>query len=786
MNIGQRLIAGFVGIALLVALVGAIAVQQQLAMAKVAAVAEATHVAESSAYTITYSDESTGQNELYRDPAALQEFILQLHELQGRDVEVVDTHKKILADAAPEDIGTFVEHDPDDQILQTIADGMPRTLLEINDEFPAGIQQIIVPLKTKQGETIGAVIMEYTGLYNEMAGYAQDTIRIIVIASICGLLLAIALGVLISRSIANPMRHIQAAMGDIISGDLERVVPVQGGGELQLLARTFNQMSAQLLLSRQQLQSWNQNLERTVADRTAQLEQIAAQAKAAREVAEQANRMKSQFLANMSHELRTPLNSIINFTRILLVGTRGPVTDGQADYLTRVRHSGEHLLGLINDILDLSKIEAGRMELFKETLAIGEVIHSVHSTALGLTKDKPIKLHYELAPDLPPIEADRTRVRQILLNLLSNAAKFTEEGQIIMRVERAGEQLLLSVSDTGIGIPADQLTTIFEEFRQVESDSDRAYGGTGLGLAISRRFVELHGGKIWAESTLGAGSTFFFSLPLNAAAQPAAPLLVAPESALEQDGPTILVVDDDDAAVEIIGTYLRPDGYRVVSVTDSRQALAQARLLAPAAIILDVFMPHKDGWEVLTELKADAELAEVPVVLYTIADEQRLGYHLGASAYLLKPIDEQHLRQTLSQLVGPSATIVAIDDDPDALEITAQQLSQLGSHRVVRASNGIDGLARVRETQPDVIILDLMMPELDGFAVLDQLKADPQTAAIPVVVLTARELSAQEHSWLRGQVSALLAKGETSTEQLLHKLSEVVATVTTSAVTTAE
>jgi CheY-like chemotaxis protein len=342
------------------------------------------------------------------------------------------------------------------------------------------------------------------------------------------------------------------------------------------------------------------------------------------------------------------------------------------------------------------------------------------------------------------------------------------------------------VSDTGIGIPADQLTTIFEEFRQVESDSDRAYGGTGLGLAISRRFVELHGGKIWAESTLGAGSTFIFSLPLNAAAQPAAPLLVAPESALEQDGPTILVVDDDDAAVEIIGTYLRPDGYRVVSVTDSRQALAQARLLAPAAIILDVFMPHKDGWEVLTELKADAELAEVPVVLYTIADEQRLGYHLGASAYLLKPIDEQHLRQTLSQLVGPSATIVAIDDDPDALEITAQQLSQLGSHRVVRASNGIDGLARVRETQPDVIILDLMMPELDGFAVLDQLKADPQTAAIPVVVLTARELSAQEHSWLRGQVSALLAKGETSTEQLLHKLSEVVATVTTSAVTTAE
>jgi CheY-like chemotaxis protein/nitrogen-specific signal transduction histidine kinase len=539
-------------------------------------------------------------------------------------------------------------------------------------------------------------------------------------------------------------------------------------------------------VARQQLQTWNKSLERTVADRTAQLEHIATEARAAREVAEQANRMKSQFLANMSHELRTPLNSIINFTRILLVGTRGPVTEGQSDYLNRVRHSGEHLLGLINDILDLSKIEAGRMELFKENLSIGELIHSVHSTALGLTKDKPIKLHHELAPGLPPIEADRTRVRQILLNLLSNAAKFTDQGEIIIRVERSGAQLVLSVTDTGIGIPDGHLNTIFEEFRQVDSDSDRAYGGTGLGLAISRRFVELHGGRIWAESTIGSGSTFYFTLPLAASVEPVAPVAPEPSNPIQPDGPTILVIDDDESAIEIISTYLRPDGYRVVKVTDSRHALAQARLIDPAAIILDVFMPHKDGWEILTELKADPELASVPVVLYTIADEQRLGYHLGASAYLLKPIDEQHLRQTLSQLVAPSSTIVVIDDDANALEITAQQLEQLGSRRVVTANNGRDGLARVRETMPDAIILDLMMPELDGFMVLDQLKADPQTAGIPVVVLTARELSSQEHIWLRGQVSGLLAKGETSTEQLLHKLTEVVTTVTTTAVATAE
>jgi CheY-like chemotaxis protein len=334
-------------------------------------------------------------------------------------------------------------------------------------------------------------------------------------------------------------------------------------------------------------------------------------------------------------------------------------------------------------------------------------------------------------------------VRQILLNLLSNAAKFTEQGEIAVRVTRHDANLLVSVSDTGIGIPPEHLATIFEEFRQVDNDNDRAYGGTGLGLAISRRFTEMHGGKLWVESTYGVGSTFGFSLPIAEA--PAHTPMILPElpALLEQGGPTVLVIDDDPAAIEIVHTYLQQDGYRVVGISDSRRALAQARLLDPIAIILDVFMPHKDGWELLAEFKADPDLALIPVILYTIADEQRLGYHLGASAYLLKPINEQHLRATLGQLVAPSSTIVVIDDEPNALEITAHQLEQAGGHHVVTASDGHTGLARIAETRPDAIILDLMMPEIDGFMVLEQLKSNPQTADIPVIVLTAKELTAQ-------------------------------------------
>jgi CheY-like chemotaxis protein/nitrogen-specific signal transduction histidine kinase len=505
---------------------------------------------------------------------------------------------------------------------------------------------------------------------------------------------------------------------------------------------------------------------------SAELARANGEAQLARAAAEQASQLKSEFLANMSHELRTPLNSIINFTRILASGMRGPVNLDQIDYLNRVRTSGEHLLGLINDILDLSKIESGRMELYAESIQVAEIIQGVMSTASGLTKGKPIELYQEIALGLPLIEADRTRLRQILLNLISNAAKFTERGSIAVQARFDGAHILVSVTDTGIGIAPEHLGAIFEEFRQIESATNRRYEGTGLGLAICRKLVELHGGKIWLESTPGIGSTFTFSLPVAGALPGAAEAALV--ASAEVRGVPVLVIDDDPAAIEIVATYLAHDGYSVYGITDSRRAIEEARLIRPAAIILDVLMPYKDGWEVLAELKEDAELCAVPVVLFSIVEERKLGFYLGASAYLIKPVDADELRTTVTRLVAGDATILVIDDDPNALEIVSHQLEQAGAYRVVTASGGQLGLDRVSDARPDLIVLDLMMPEVDGFTVLDALERQPGSRDIPVIVLTAKDLTAQERDFLHHRVSGLLLKGQTPEDLLLGKVRDLL------------
>ncbi len=280
--------------------------------------------------------------------------------------------------------------------------------------------------------------------------------------------------------------------------------------------------------------------------------------------------------------------------------------------------------------------------------------------------------------------------------------------------------MIISVSDTGIGIASEYLTTIFEEFRQLEGTANRRYEGTGLGLAICRKLVQLHGGELWVESTPDVGSTFTFSLPL--ALRTPAVVGCATLATSSSTGIPVLVVDDDPTTIEIVAAYLEHDGYAVYGLTDSRPVLAEARALRPAAIILDVMMPHKDGWEVLAELKSEPQLQTVPIVLYTIMEEQKQGFYLGASAYLTKPIDADQLRATLEQLVGHEATVLVIDDDSNACDIVTAQLEAVGSYQVVTAKGGQAGLAQVAAAPPDLIILDLMMPDVDGFAVLAALE----------------------------------------------------------------
>ncbi len=336
------------------------------------------------------------------------------------------------------------------------------------------------------------------------------------------------------------------------------------------------------------------------------------------------DRLKSQFLANMSHELRTPLNSIIGFSRVILKGIDGPITELQDQDLNAIYNSGQHLLRLINDILDLSKIDAGKMELAFEDVNVSELLQSVIPTANGLIKEKPLKLEQNITPNLPIVHADATRLRQVLINLLSNAAKFTDEGTITIFAEsqtaESGQpEVVIKVTDTGPGISEEDQKKLFQAFSQVDSSPTRKTGGTGLGLSISKRLIELHGGRIDVISEVGKGSTFYFTLPIPSTAP------TQDFNDIQPEGKTILAVEDDNQIIGLYERYLKPQGYKVVGLTDPTQALSRARQLKPFVITLDIMMPGKDGWSVLAELKKDPVTRDIPVFICSILEEEEKG-----------------------------------------------------------------------------------------------------------------------------------------------------------------
>jgi signal transduction histidine kinase/CheY-like chemotaxis protein len=492
------------------------------------------------------------------------------------------------------------------------------------------------------------------------------------------------------------------------------------------------------------------------------------------------DRLKSQFLANMSHELRTPLNSIIGFSRVILKGIDGPITEQQRQDLEAIFNSGQHLLGLINDILDLSKIEAGKMELSFEPTDLKEIIRGVMSTAIALVKDKPIELQQSVPADLPTIIADSRRIRQVLLNLVSNAAKFTDHGFIRLEARVDGDFVTISVSDTGIGIPPDKLPRIFEAFTQVDASPSRKYGGTGLGLTISKSFVELHGGRIWVESELGKGSTFTFTLPIQGPSQiraetgpqveEAPPPEEAPTPMATGPERVVLCVDDDEGVITLFRRYLDKQGYRVVGLTDPFRVVEEARRIRPFAITLDVMMPGKDGWQVIQELKADPDTRDIPVVMCTIVSEKGRGLSLGAADYLIKPILEQDLIAALDRLDREEGRhrVLVVDDQPDDRNLLRRMIETQEGYEVMEAASGQEAIMLVHQRRPHIIILDLLMPEMDGFAVLEALKADETTRAIPIIVVTAKELTERDRQLLNNRIEALIQKGVLQQEELLE------------------
>lgn len=524
----------------------------------------------------------------------------------------------------------------------------------------------------------------------------------------------------------------------------------------------------------------------------AQLAVAIQNARAFREQQETAERLKeidklkTQFLANMSHELRTPLNSIIGFSRVILKGIDGPLTELQKTDLTSIHNSGQHLLGLINNILDLSKIEAGKMELNFEETEVEPIIKTVISTASALVKDKPVTLDHEVPENLPKIWADPTRLRQVILNLVSNACKFTEEGSVTTRVWVQGAEagspgrVYFAVTDTGIGIPEDQLTTIFEEFTQVDASTTRKVGGTGLGLPISRHFVEMHKGKIWVNSILGQGSIFTFYIPIKPSSEEEAVVsdeVLEDDSANQANKRVVVAIDDDPGVITLYKRYLEKQNYEVIGIDLTKDILAQVKASNPFAILLDVVIPDRDGWGLMKELKAAPFTKDIPLIICSIVSDKNKGFSLGATNYLVKPIVENELVEALKHIDHQQKEVVKVlivDDHADDVLLIRRILEAQSNYNIFEASNGKEGLELVKNKTPDLIILDLNMPEMDGFAMLEVLKSTEKTRAIPIIIVSAEQLSPEDYRRLTGQVEVLLRKGIFTENELLEDVSQAL------------
>jgi signal transduction histidine kinase/CheY-like chemotaxis protein len=574
----------------------------------------------------------------------------------------------------------------------------------------------------------------------------QSRLWLILIAAASLLVAALILWLFVFRNVLRRLTALVNSMLAIARGEL--ATPIAAGGPDEL-----GDMSGALAVFR---------------DNAREIRAAHEEAERARAEAEAASRTKSIFLANMSHELRTPLNAIIGYSEILVedAADRGDTTT--VGDLQKIQGAGKHLLDLINGILDLSKIEAGRMDVYLEQIYLAKLVEDVRTIVEPLVKKNGNALLIRCAPDIGSMRTDLTKLKQSLINLLSNAAKFTQNGTVTLAVSReqppAGPaRFTFHVSDTGIGMNEEQLGRLFQAFTQADSSTTRHYGGTGLGLTITRHFASMLGGTIQVTSKSGEGSSFIMTLPDQPipASAPAAPAMPVAAAKDEATGLTVLVVDDDPAVHDLLTATLTKENYRLLHARDGAEALEILRKTPPDIVTLDVMMPKVDGWSVLGMMKSDPALDHIPVIMVTIVDDRNLGYSLGASEFMTKPIDRARLLALVRRFAGhePQARVLIVDDDPEVRDIVRTTLESSGL-KTFQAANGRAAIEWLeRHPPPSLILLDLLMPEMDGLEFINRIQDQGKLVDVPIVVLTAKELSAQERAFLAERTLLILSKG---------------------------
>ena len=659
------------------------------------------------------------------------------------------------------------------------------------------------------GQKIGAIYLKakFAGLEKDRL---LEPLRGMAILFLLSMLFAFFASRFMQRGISDPITRLAAAARQVATeGNYKvRVESKRAGGETGVLIEAFNSMlgtiqqrDADLLVAKDNaetarerlaeinamLEEVNRTLEEKVRDRTAELEKMMLTAK-------EANLAKSSFLAKMSHELRTPMNAIIGYSEILLEDATDGGNRSAMDDLGKILSAARHLLGLINDVLDLSKIEAGKMDLFLETFDVATVVRKAATTVAPLIEKKNNRLVVECGEQLGLMYADATKLRQVLLNLLSNASKFTTDGQITLRAGRGqttqGESIIIDVADTGIGMDVEQISRLFQSFTQADSSTTAKYGGTGLGLAISRQFARMMGGDITVESTPGKGSVFTARIPVQvaplksaaapggeaAASKPAAKAPVPNPVEPAKSTARVLIIDEHHGARPELNQLLARENYTVTGIVNDRNALARTKEFRPDVIVLDTQLPEVEGWNLLAQFKADPALASVPIVLLTMVEDMKTaGSALGAADHVIKPIDGAKLLSVLARhtTARQETSILVVEDDPTTRNMVVRLIEREG-WLAVPAENGRRALDLLKTFTPSVVLLDLLMPEIDGFSVLRDMRASPAWRDIPVVVVTSLDLTGEVRRLLQQQAERVLQKGRYTTEELLKEIRDSV------------